>query len=116
MRLATVKLSACVLLLVGVAQSSVAANTPKPLSESTYSKLTVSVGENGNVFIEGAAVSLAQLKKFINGLEQPEDYEISVFADSNADSDTVLKVMDICCNYKVGKVKLVYAPDWDHKS
>ena len=115
MRLTTVKLATFVLFLIGAVHYSVSENIPSQVSENSYKKLMISVGENGNVFIEGAAVSLAQLKKFINELEQAEDYEISVLADSNADSDTVLKVMDICCNYKVGKVKLIYAPDWDHK-
>ncbi|MCH2204627.1 MAG: biopolymer transporter ExbD [Lentisphaerales bacterium] len=84
-------------------------------AENSFQQLSVSIGEHGNIFLEGSAVSSKQLKSFINQLPNAEDYEITVLAHEEADSTQVLNVMNICCNYKVAKVKLVYTPNWDHK-
>lgn len=103
-------------LMIAVPTVSFAEESKRSISsENSFQQLSVSVGEHGNIFLEGAAVSVKQLKSFISQLANAEDYEITVLAHEEADSQQVLEVMDVCCNHKVGKVKLLYTPNRDHK-
>ena len=115
MRTLGIQLFTALAVLFSMTSSFAEDGTPKPVSESSFQQLAVAIGEHGNIFLEGASISSKQLKSFINRLHNAEDYEITVLAHDEADSQLVLQVMDICCNYKVGKVKLVYTPNWDHK-
>ena len=75
----------------------------------------VMINQDGLVLLDGIEVSLKQLSDFMNNHPDGEDAVIVVIADEEAEAQVVIKVMDICCNYKT-KVKLIYTPSWNHKS
>ena len=102
-------------LTCSIAVSQVREDAFVSTSDTLYQELQISINAEGSVFLEGASVSNRQLKNFINDLHNAEDYAIVVVADDEADSEQVLKEMNICCNYKIAKVKLVYSPSWNAK-
>jgi biopolymer transport protein ExbD len=76
----------------------------------------IHIGSEGTISLDGVMVSQKYLRMLMNEPPVAPEEVVMISADEEASADEVLKVMDICCNYKARKIRLVYAPAWNHKS
>lgn len=86
------------------------------VTDAEFEQINISIDGDGRVYLEGMSVSIKELKEFIEAYANGDKAIVVVVADEEATAGLVLRVMNICCNYKINKVKLIYSPTWNHKS
>lgn len=84
----------------------------KPVPALESSNIRIDINRKGELFIDGELYTTSGLREFLEERDYNPNDKIIVMADDEADQDTVLMVMDICCNYKYQKIKLFYKPSW----
>lgn len=84
--------------------------------EKSYEGPQVRIKNDGQLSIDGVAVSYKELNQFMEHCPDASAIIVTVLAGEEVSSSQVLRVMNICCNYKIGKVRLIYSPSWNHKS
>jgi biopolymer transport protein ExbD len=90
------------------------ANVKKLASDPV--EVRVEIAHNGSLYLNGSTTTLSQLKIFFEEEPQNPDDSVLVVADDEVMKEDVLKVMDICCNHKYRRVRLIYNPNWIDKS
>ena len=75
-------------------------------------QIRVEINSEGNIFLNGNMTDLSSLRTFFEEAPKNPDDSILIVADEDASRDDVIKVMDICCNYKYNNIRLVYQPSW----
>lgn len=86
------------------------------VTDAEFEQINISIDSDGRVCLEGMPVSIKELKEFISSYVDGDKAIVVVVADEESTAELVLRVMNICCNYKINKVKLIYSPAWNHKS
>jgi biopolymer transport protein ExbD len=79
-------------------------------------EVRVEIAHNGSLYLNGSTTTLSQLKTFFEEEPQNPDDSVLVIADDEAVKENVLRVMNICCNHKYRRVRLIYHPNWIDKS
>ncbi len=86
------------------------------LAESSSEEVRVEIASDGAVYLNGDLKTLSQLKSFFNEVPENPSDSVLVIADEAVKKTLVIRIMDICCNYKYSRVRLIYQPVWIEKS
>ena len=73
-------------------------------------EIRVEINRDGSIFLNGSSTDLSHLKAFFQDEPKNPNCSVLVIADDEARHEDVIRVLEICCNYKYEKVKLVYQP------
>jgi biopolymer transport protein ExbD len=87
-----------------------------PVADSLGDEVRVEIASDGALYLNGDLKTLTQLKSFFNELPESPNDSVLVIADEAVKKTLVIRVMDICCNYKYNRVRLIYQPVWINKS
>ena len=86
------------------------------VTDSSNDEVRVEIASDGAVYLNGDLKSLSQLKSFFNEIPENPNDSVLVIADEAVKKALVIRIMDICCNYKYNRVRLIYQPVWVEKS
>ena len=75
-------------------------------------QIRVEINRQGSVFLNGNVTDLSTLRAYFDEAPKNPDDSILIVADEQTSKEDVIKVMDICCNYKYNNIRLVYKPSW----
>ena len=74
--------------------------------------IRIHVTHNGKIILNDNDANLEILKTFFAEDPKNPDDLVLIIADEEVSKDHVLKVLDICCNYKYNNIELIYQPSW----
>ena len=74
--------------------------------------IRITVAHNGSITLNDNEIDLEILKSFFAENPKNPDNLVLIICDEKVSSSDVIKILDICTNYKYNNVQLIYQPSW----